>query len=127
VGQRLGGGGSVISNKFSPALAPSQRRRREACGSGVVLEDLFWLGDLRIIMKLHRPLFLRSRLWDRCGLLDPFSEFSFASSNVRPVQRGAVAAACHRHGLEVEDEGRLKNSIVIFFFVEVICIVQCFS
>jgi hypothetical protein len=34
--------------------------------------------------------------------------------------------ASHRHGLEVEDEGLLKNFIVIFIFLGVLCIVCCF-
>jgi hypothetical protein len=92
---------------------------------GVVwfFEDFFWLGDLWIVMELHRQLFLLFRLRDGCGLLDPFSDFLSATKNVRPTQRGAAEAARRRHGLEVEDEGDLKNFVVIFVFVEVLCIV----
>jgi hypothetical protein len=42
------------------------------------------------------------------------------------TQRGAAAAARHRHGLEVEDEGLLKNFVVFFVFLEVLCTVCCF-
>jgi hypothetical protein len=37
-----------------------------------------------------------------------------------------AAAARRRHGLEVEDEGLLKDLIVIFVFFEVLCTVRCF-
>jgi hypothetical protein len=56
----------------------------------------------------------------------PFGDFRFATNNVRPALGGAVAAAHHRHGLEVEDEGHLKNFVVIFVFVEVFYTVHCF-
>jgi hypothetical protein len=71
-------------------------------------------GDLRIIKELHRQFFLL-HLRDGCGLLDPFGDFTSATNNVRPTQRGAAAATRRRHGLEVEDEGLLKNLVVIFF------------
>jgi hypothetical protein len=45
---------------------------------------------------------------------------------VRPIQGGAAAAARRRHGLEVEDEGLLKDLIVIFVFLGVFRIVRCF-
>jgi hypothetical protein len=35
-------------------------------------------------------------------------------------------AACRRHGLEVIDEGLLKDLVVIFVFLKVLCIVNCF-
>jgi hypothetical protein len=89
----------------------------------VFLEDLFWLGDLRIIMELHQRLFFLPRLRDGCGLLGPFSDFPSASNNVRPSQGGAVAAAHRLHGLEVEDKRHIKKFVVIFIFVEVLCIV----
>jgi hypothetical protein len=38
-----------------------------------------------------------------------------------PALDGAVAAARHRHGLEVEDEGHLKNFDVIFLVVDMFC------
>jgi hypothetical protein len=38
-----------------------------------------------------------------------------------PALDGAVAAAHRRHGLEVEDEGHLKNSDVIFLVVDTFC------
>jgi hypothetical protein len=67
-------------------------------------------------MELHRRLFLL-RLWDGCDLLYMFGDFPSATNNVRPTQGGAAAAAaCRRHGLEVKDEGHLKNFVVIFIF-----------
>jgi hypothetical protein len=50
---------------------------------------------------------------DICGLLGPFGDFPSAINNVRPALEGAAAAARHRHGLEVEDEGHLKDFDVI--------------
>jgi hypothetical protein len=76
-------------------------------------------GDLWIVKELHRQFFLLLRLQDGCGLLDPFNDFPSATNNVSPTQEGAAAAACRRHGLEVEDEGLLKNLVVIFIFLEV--------
>jgi hypothetical protein len=75
-------------------------------------------GDLRIVKELHRQFFL--------GLLDPFGVLPSATKNVTPTQGGAAVAAHHRHGLEVEDEGLLKDIVVIFVFLEVHCTVHCF-
>jgi hypothetical protein len=61
-----------------------------------------------------------------CGLLDPFDDFPSATNNVKPTQGGAAAAARRRHGLEVEDEGLLKDLVVIFVFLELFCTVRCF-
>jgi hypothetical protein len=61
-----------------------------------------------------------------CGLLDPFGDFPSATSNARPTQVGATAAACRRHGLEVGDEGILKDLVVIFIFLGVLCTVHCY-
>jgi hypothetical protein len=33
---------------------------------------------------------------------------------------------CRRHGMEVEDEGLLKDLVVIFIFLRVFCTVRCF-
>jgi hypothetical protein len=74
-------------------------------------------GDLWIVRKLHRQFFLLLRLWDGCGLLDPFGDFPSTTNNVRPNQGGAAAAARRRHSLEVEDEGLLKDLVVMFFFL----------
>jgi hypothetical protein len=82
-------------------------------------------GDLQIVKELHRRFFLL-RLRDGCGLLDPFGDFLFATNNVRPTQGGAAVAARHRHGLEVEDEGLLKNLVVIFIFPRMLCTVRYF-
>jgi hypothetical protein len=43
-----------------------------------------------------------------------------------PTQGGAAAAARHRHGLEVEDEGLLKDFVVSFVFLRMLCTVHCF-
>jgi hypothetical protein len=83
-------------------------------------------GDLRIVKELYRQFFLLLRLRDGYGLLDPFGDFPSATNNVRPTQRGAAAAARRRHGLEVEDEGLLKDFVVFFVFLEVLCSVRCF-
>jgi hypothetical protein len=90
----------------------------------VFFEDFIWLWDLRIV-KGHRQLFLL-HLRGGCGLLDPFGDFPSATNNVKPTQGGAAAAARSRHGLEIEDEGLLKNLVVIFVFLEIFCTVQCF-
>jgi hypothetical protein len=52
--------------------------------------------------------------------------FPSATNNVRPTREGAAAAARRRHGLEFEDEGLLKDLVVIFIFFEVLYIVRCF-
>jgi hypothetical protein len=83
-------------------------------------------GDLRIIKELHRQFFLFLRLRDGCGLLDPFGDFPFATNNVRPTQGEAATAACCRHDLDVEDEGLLKDLVVIFVFLELLCTIRCF-
>jgi hypothetical protein len=78
-------------------------------------------------MELHRRLVFLLRLQDRCGLFDPFGDFWSATNNVSPSQGKAATAVRHRHSLEVEDEGHLKNFVVIFVFVEVFCDVRIFS
>jgi hypothetical protein len=60
--------------------------------------------------------FLLLRLRGGCGFLDPFGDFPSATNDVRPTQGGAVGL--RRHGLEVEDEGLLKNLVVIFVFLD---------
>ena len=83
-------------------------------------------GDLRIVMEFHRRFILLLWLWDGCGLFDPFGDFTSTTNNVKPVLGGAAAAARRRHGLEVEDEGHLKDLVVIFVFFELFCTVWCF-
>jgi hypothetical protein len=83
-------------------------------------------GDLQIVKELHRQFFLLLCLRDGCGLLDPFSDFPSATNNVRLTQGGAAAAVHRRHGLEVEDEGLLKDLIVIFVFLGMLCTVHGF-
>jgi hypothetical protein len=95
---------------------------------GVVWSSKFSSGcrNLWIVKELHRQIFLLLCLRDGCFLLDPFGDFPSAINNVRLTQGGATAAACRRHGLEVEDEGLLKDLIVIFIFLGVLCTVWCF-
>jgi hypothetical protein len=95
---------------------------------GVVwsLRILSGRGDLRIIKELQRQFFLLLRLRDGCGLLDPFDDFPSATNNVKPTQGGAAAVPHYRRGLEVEDEGLLKDLVVIFVFLKVLCTVHCF-
>jgi hypothetical protein len=76
-------------------------------------------GDLRIVMELHRQFNLLLRLRDGCGLLDPFGDFPSATNNVRLTSGGAAVAAHCRHYLEFEDEGILKDLVIIFVFLEV--------
>jgi hypothetical protein len=83
-------------------------------------------GDLRIVKELHWQFFLLLRLRDGCGLLDPFGDFPSATNNARPTQGGVAAPTRRRHGLEVEDEGLLKDLVVIFVFLKVLCTVCCF-
>jgi hypothetical protein len=92
----------------------------------VVFEDFVSLWDLRIVKELHRQFFLLLRLWDGCGLFDPFGDFPSATNNVRPTQGGAAAAARRRHGLEVEEEGLLKDLVVLFVFLRVLCTIRYF-
>jgi hypothetical protein len=83
-------------------------------------------GDLRIIKELQRQFFLFLRLRDGYDLLDPFDDFPSTTNNVKPTQGGAATVAHCRRGLEVEDEGLLKDLVVIFVFLKVLCTVHCF-
>jgi hypothetical protein len=80
-------------------------------------------GDLRIVKELHRQFFLLC-LRDGCGLLDPFGDFPSATKNVRPTQGGAAARP--RHGLKVKVEGLLKDLVIIFVFLGMLCTVWYF-
>jgi hypothetical protein len=82
--------------------------------------------DLWIVKEHHRQLFPLLRLRDECGLHNPFGDFPSATNNVKPTQGGAAAAARRRYGLEVEDEGLLKDLVVNFIFLEMFCTVRCF-
>jgi hypothetical protein len=75
--------------------------------------------------ELHQRFILLLRLRDGCGLRGPFGDFPSTTNNVRPAPGGAVVAAGRRHGLEVKDEGHLKDSDVIFIFIEVFCTIRC--
>jgi hypothetical protein len=74
-------------------------------------------GDLWIVKELHRQFFFLLRLRDGYGLLDPFGDIPSATNNVGPTQERVAAVARHQHGLEVEDEGLLKDLVVIFIFL----------
>jgi hypothetical protein len=62
----------------------------------------------------------------RRASFDPFDNFPSATNHVRSTQGGAAAAARRRHGLEVEDEWLLKDLVVIFILLGVLCTVRCF-
>jgi hypothetical protein len=71
----------IKSLRFQPHL--------DGDGDGEKLVGVVWfsrtsfgIGDLRIVKELHRWLFLFLRLWDRCGLLDPFGDFPSTTNNV---------------------------------------------
>jgi hypothetical protein len=51
-----------------------------------------------------------------------------AISRPQPTTSGRLRAATahHRHGLEVKDEGLLKDLVVIFIFLRILCTVRCF-
>jgi hypothetical protein len=109
----------------SPQLQPiSAATHREACGSGVVFEDFVWLWGSSDRQETSSATHPASSSPDGCDLFDPFGDFPFATNNVRPTQVGATAH--HRHGLEVEYEGLLTDLFLIFIFLRLFCIVQCF-
>ena len=83
-------------------------------------------GGFQVVMELHWRFILLLRLWDGCGILDPLGDFPSATKNVRPALGDAATAARRRHGLEVENEGHLKDLVVIFIFIEVFCTARCF-
>jgi hypothetical protein len=114
---------AIRSSRLQPHLDGNVERLVEVVWSSRISSGC---GDLRIIKELHRQFFLFLRLWDGCGLLDPFGDFTSATNNVRPTRGGAAAAARRRHGPEVEDEGLLKDLIVIFVFLGLLCTVRCF-
>jgi hypothetical protein len=114
---------AIRSPRLQPHLGGNIERRMGVVWSSRISSGC---GDLRIVKELHQQFFLLLRLRDRCGLLDPFGDFSSATNNIKSTQGGAAAAARHRHGLEIEDEGLLKNLIVIFIFFGVLCTVHCF-
>jgi hypothetical protein len=112
---------AIRSSRLQPHLGAHVERL-----VGVVWSSRISSGcrDFRIVKELHRQFFLLLHLWDGCGLLDPFGDFPSATNNVRPTQGGVAAAARRRHGLDVEDEGLLKDLVVIFVFLEVLCTVR---
>ena len=103
----------IMSPRFQPHLDGNVEKLVGVVWSSRISSGC---GDLRIVKELHRQFILLLRLWDGCGLFDPFGDFPSATNNVRPTQGGAAAAACRRHGLKVEDEGFLKDLVVIFPF-----------
>jgi hypothetical protein len=117
----------------APRAIRSSRLQPHLGGNVERLVGVMWFsrissgcGDLRIVKELHQQFFPHLRLWDGCGLFYPFGDFPSATNNVRPTQGGAAAAARHRHGLEVEDEGLLKDLVVIFIFLRVLCTIHYF-
>ena len=107
----------ISSSRLQPHLDGDVEKLVEVVWS---LRILSGYGDLRIVMELHRQFNFLLRLRDGCGLLDPFGDFPSATNNVRLTQGGAAVAARRRHGLEVEDEGLLKDLVVIFVFLLVL-------
>jgi hypothetical protein len=106
--------GAIRSFRLLPHLTGNVERLVRLVWSSRILSGC---GDLWIVKELHQQFFLLLRLQDIYGLLDPFGDFSSTTNNIKPIQGGGVAAAArHRHGLEVEDEGLLKDLVVIFIF-----------
>jgi hypothetical protein len=89
----------------------------------VVFGDFVWLWGYSDRQGASSVVLPSSSSLGRSGLFDPFGDFPSATNNVRPTLGGAVR---RRHGLEVEDEGLLKDLIVIFVFLGVLCTVRCF-
>jgi hypothetical protein len=121
------GGASVVvavpcairSSRLQPHLSGNVERL-----VGVVwsLQILSGYGDLWIVKELHRQFFLL-RLQGGCGLLEPFGDFPSATNNGGSTYGRTAAAARRRHGLEFEDEGFLKDLVIIFIFYRMICTV----
>jgi hypothetical protein len=114
---------AIRSPRFQPHLGGNIERLVGVVWSSRISSGC---GDIRSVKELHRQFFLLLRLRDGCGLLDQFGDFPSATDNVRLTHGGAAAAVCRRHGLEVEDEGLLKDLVVIFIFLRVFCTVRCF-
>jgi hypothetical protein len=114
---------AIRSPGLQPHLGGNIERRVGVVSSSRISSGC---GDLRIVKELHRQFFLHLHLRDGCGLLDPFGDFSSATNNIKSTQGGAAAATRRRHGLEIEDEGLLKNLIIIFVFLGLLCTVYCF-
>jgi hypothetical protein len=113
----------IRSSRLQPHLGGNVERLVEVVCSSRILSGY---GDLWIVKEHHRQLFPLLRLRDECGLHNPFGDFPSATNNVKPTQGGAAVAARRRYGLEVEDEGLLKDLVVIFIFLEMFCTVRCF-
>jgi hypothetical protein len=130
---------AIRSSRLQPHLGGNVERLVEWCGLlgfrlavGIFGSSRSFIGNVRHIRvglylnTSNRQFFLLLRLRDGYGLLDPFGDFPSTTNNVRPTQGGAAAAARRRYGLEVVDKGLLKNFVVIFVFLEVLCTVRCF-
>jgi hypothetical protein len=109
---------AIRSSQLQPYLGGNVERLVGVVLSSTISSDC---GNLRIVKKLRRQFFILLHLQDGCDLLNLFGDFSSATNNVRSTQRETAATARRRHGLEVEDEGLLKDLIVIFIFL--ICFV----
>jgi hypothetical protein len=117
----------------APRVIRSPRLQPHLGGNIDTLVGVVWssrilsgCGNLRIVKELHRQFFFLFRLRSKCGLLEPFGDFPSATNNIRPTQEGATTAAHRRHDLKVEDEGLLKDLIVIFIFLGMLCTVRYF-
>jgi hypothetical protein len=122
VWQRPGGGDNVFSNEVFPASTSSRRDVEKLAGVVWFSRTSSSRGDFWIVKELHQRLFILLCFWDRYALLELFGDFLSPTNNVRPAQGGVAVVARHRHGLEVENEGHLKD----FVFVEVLCTARCF-
>jgi hypothetical protein len=114
---------SIKSPRLQPHLNSDVEKLVRVVGSSMTSSGC---GDRRIIKELHRRFILLLRLQDGCDLLGPFGDFLSVTNNAMLALGGAVVLMCRRHGLEVEDEGHLKDFDVIFIFVEMFCTIRCF-
>jgi hypothetical protein len=89
----------------------------------VVLEDFFWMG----ISGLSWSFISGYSFFFVLGTDVTFLTHSTTScpqpTTLLSTKGEAAVAACHQHDLGVEDEGHLKDCVVIFVFIEVLCTV----
>jgi hypothetical protein len=69
---------AIRSLRLQPHLGGNVEKLVEVVWSSRISSSC---GDLRIVKELHRQFFLLLRLWDGCGLLDPFGDFLSATNN----------------------------------------------
>jgi hypothetical protein len=128
VGRCSGGRGDVFSNKIKSPRLQSDLNGDIEKFVGVVRSSRTssGCGDLQIVKELHRRFIFLFCLRDEYGLLGPFGDFMSATNNVRLAMGDAAAVARRRHGVDVENEGNLKDFDVIFIFVKMFCTVCYF-